>query len=103
LVNLVENALHYGDTVTIRLITDRPGAVIRIEDDGPGIPDDELEHVLEPFVRLDPARSRDTVGFGLGLSIVQLAVAEEGGRLTLANRAGGGLCAEIVLPPQETK
>lgn len=103
LVNLVENALHYGDTVTIRLVTDRPGAVIRIEDDGPGIPDDELEHVLEPFVRLDPARSRDTVGFGLGLSIVQLAVVEEGGRLTLANRDGGGLCAEIVLPPQETK
>lgn len=100
LVNLVENALHYGDEVTITLLVDGSGVVVRIEDDGPGIPDEELDHVLEPFVRLDPARSRDTVGFGLGLSIVQLAVAAEGGVLTLANRDRGGLCAQIALPPQ---
>lgn len=102
LVNLVENALHYGDEVTITLSAEGSGLAIRVEDDGPGIPDDELDHVLEPFVRLDPARSRDTVGFGLGLSIVQLAVSAEGGVLKLANRAAGGLCAEIALPP-ETK
>ncbi|WP_394648460.1 ATP-binding protein [uncultured Sphingomonas sp.] len=103
LVNLVENALHHGDEVTITLLTGRPGLAIRIEDDGPGIPDDELDHVLEPFVRLDPARARDTVGFGLGLSIVQLAVAAEGGALTLANRDRGGLCAQIELPLTEMK
>ncbi len=103
LANLVENALHYGDAVTVTLLTGQPGVTIRIEDDGPGIPDDELEHVLEPFVRLDAARARDTVGFGLGLSIVQLAVAAEGGVLTLSNRPGGGLRAQIELPPQETK
>ncbi|MDR6788787.1 signal transduction histidine kinase [Sphingomonas sp. BE138] len=103
LVNLVENALHYGDEVTITLLTDRPGVTICVEDDGPGIPDDELDHVLEPFVRLDPARARDTVGFGLGLSIVQLAVSAEGGVLTLENRQDGGLRAAIALPPQDTK
>lgn len=103
LVNLVENALHYGDRVTITLEPRAGGLAIRIDDDGPGIPDEELDHVLEPFVRLDPARGRDTVGFGLGLPIVQLAVAAEGGVLTLANRSGGGLCAEIALPARETK
>ncbi|PZQ62131.1 MAG: two-component sensor histidine kinase [Sphingomonas taxi] len=103
LVNLVDNALHYGERVTITLSSGDGGLRIRVEDDGPGIPDDEMDHVLEPFVRLDPARGRDTVGFGLGLPIVQLAVAAEGGTLTLANRAAGGLCAEIALPARETK
>lgn len=103
LVNLVENALHYGERVTVTLASLDVGLSIRIEDDGPGIPDEELDHVLEPFVRLDPARGRDTVGFGLGLPIVQLAVAAEGGALTLANREDGGLRAEIILPPRETK
>lgn len=98
LMNLVDNALHYGERVTITLVPGGETLAIRVEDDGPGIPDDELEHVLEPFVRLDPARGRDTVGFGLGLPIVQLAVAMEGGTLTLTNRREGGLCAEIVLP-----
>ncbi|PZU75986.1 MAG: two-component sensor histidine kinase [Sphingomonas sp.] len=98
LVNLVDNALHYGDRATIALLPGGETVTIRVEDDGPGIPDDELEHVLEPFVRLDPARGRDTPGFGLGLPIVQLAVALEGGTLSLANRAQGGLRAEIILP-----
>ena len=103
LANLVENALHYGERVIITLLPPDGSLVIRVEDDGPGIPEDELDHVLEPFVRLDPARSRDTVGFGLGLPIVQLAVAAEGGTLSLANRPQGGLRVEITLPKRETK
>lgn len=98
LVNLVENALHYGERVTLTLLPPDGALTIRVEDDGPGIPDDQLDRVIEPFVRLDPARGRDTVGFGLGLPIVQLAVAAEGGTLSLTNRAAGGLRAEIVLP-----
>ncbi|WP_230480528.1 ATP-binding protein [Sphingomonas sp. Leaf21] len=99
LTNLVENALHYGDQVSITLRADPGDDVrIRVEDDGPGIPEESLELVLEPFVRLDTARRRDTVGFGLGLSIVARVVAAEGGELTLANRSEGGLCAEIRLP-----
>ncbi|MBW6527981.1 HAMP domain-containing protein [Sphingomonas sp. RHCKR7] len=98
LVNLVENALHYGTRARLTLLPGDAALTIRVEDDGPGIPDDQLTRVLEPFVRLDLARGRDTVGFGLGLSIVQLAVAAEGGTLALSNRAEGGLRAEIVLP-----
>ncbi len=95
--NLVDNALHHGTTVTVR-ISERAGEVtICVQDDGPGLPEDKLEEVLKPFVRLDTARPRDTVGFGLGLAIVARAIANEEGRFELRNRTGGGLAAEIVL------
>ncbi len=99
IVNLVENAVHYGDSVQLTLAIEDGATVIRVEDDGPGIPDESLADVLEPFVRLDTARKRDTVGFGLGLSIVMRVAEAEGGRLELHNRSGGGLCAAIILPP----
>ena len=97
LVNLVENGIHHGDTVTLTLRSEPGSIAIRVEDDGPGIPEESLQQVLEPFVRLDSARRRDTVGFGLGLAIVARAVEIEGGTLTLSNRPEGGLCAEILL------
>lgn len=97
--NLVENALQYGETVTVTLLVEGAGVTIRVEDDGPGIPEDQMASVVQPFVRLDPARHRDTKGFGLGLSIVARAAAAEGGRLALSNRPEGGLRGEIVLPP----
>lgn len=95
--NLIENALHYGDRA--RVSVDRKGeeVLIRVEDDGPGIPRDRLEEVLRPFSRLDDARQRNTHGLGLGLAVVHKTVAAEGGRLTLANRPEGGLRAEICL------
>ena len=99
LVNLVENALHYGETLTVTLIESDAGITIRVEDDGPGIPEEQLASAIQPFVRLDPARHRDTKGFGLGLAIVVRVAAAEGGRLTLSNRPEGGLRAEVVLPP----
>ncbi|URW74668.1 ATP-binding protein [Sphingomonas donggukensis] len=98
IVNLVENALHYGGNARLILEPRDAAVAIRVEDDGPGIPDDDAQAVLQPFVRLDNARTRDTSGFGLGLPIVARAVDAEGGTLTLANRADGGLSAEIVLP-----
>ena len=70
---------------------------LNVDDDGPGIPPDKLDLVMEPFVRLDPARQRDTKGFGLGLAIVARTVAREEGQLTLSNRAEGGLRAQIKL------
>lgn len=97
-INLVENAIHYGGSARLTLVREADVTIVRVEDDGPGIPEESLGHVLEPFVRLDTARKRDTVGFGLGLSIVARAVEAEGGRLELANRDGGGLCVAIVLP-----
>ena len=98
LTNLVDNALKYGASAVVELAPGDGVVTIRILDKGPGIPDEELAHVLEPFVRLDPARGRDTIGFGLGLPIAVQAIKAEGGTLTLANRPEGGLVATIVLP-----
>lgn len=107
LANLIENALHYAGNVRVTLASEADAVEIRVEDDGPGIPEDRLTDVFQPFFRLDTARSRDTPGMGLGLSIVQAAVRLEGGTLTLGNRPwpeghsagqGGGLSAVIRLP-----
>ena len=96
--NLVDNAIHYAGSATIRLMPSLGAYAIAVLDDGPGIPSDALASVVEPFVRLDTARSRDTVGFGLGLAVVARIVEDEGGALTLANRVEGGLVATITLP-----
>jgi signal transduction histidine kinase len=96
--NLIENALHYGGNARVSVRRDEQGAEIVIEDDGPGIPEEQVANALQPFVRLDSARTRDTAGMGLGLPIVQRAVRLEGGTLDLSNGAGGGLRATIRLP-----
>ena len=98
LSNLVENGLHHGEQVTIALSLEPDALVVRVEDDGPGIPEEQLRSVLQPFVRLDTARRRDTLGLGLGLAIVCRAVELEKGNLTLSNRPEGGLRAQIHLP-----
>jgi signal transduction histidine kinase len=98
LSNLVENGLHHGEHVTIALSLEPDAVIVRVEDDGPGIPEEQLRSVLEPFVRLDTARRRDTLGLGLGLAIVCRAVELEKGNLTLSNRLEEGLRAEIQLP-----
>ncbi|WP_338465682.1 ATP-binding protein [Novosphingobium sp. ZN18A2] len=98
LQNLAENAVHYAGSVNVRLGQDGAEAVLTVEDHGPGIPEDRLDDVMQPFVRLDEARSRDTPGMGLGLAIVRRAIRNEGGSFTLANRSEGGLRATICLP-----
>jgi signal transduction histidine kinase len=95
--NLIDNAVHHGTRVVVRVIEDRDTVTIAVEDNGPGLPEERMDDVLQPFVRLEPARPRDTVGFGLGLPIVARAVEHEGGELRLRNRPEGGLRAEIVL------
>jgi signal transduction histidine kinase len=95
--NLIENALHYGHRARVSLERKGSEVLIRVDDDGPGIPRERLEEVLRPFSRLDDARQRNTRGLGLGLAIVQKAVAAEGGEFLLANRPEGGLRAEICL------
>jgi signal transduction histidine kinase len=97
--NLIENALHYGGQVRVRL--EEPGdnlVELTVEDDGPGIPEDRLEEVLLPFFRLDESRARITKGFGLGLAIVVGVVEAESGTLALVNRPEGGLSVTIRLP-----
>jgi signal transduction histidine kinase len=103
LANLIDNALHYAGNVRVSLASEPYAVVIRIEDDGPGIPEDRMEDVFQPFFRLDTARTRDTPGMGLGLAIVQAAVKLEGGTLSLINKRqldgeGTGLAAVISLP-----
>jgi signal transduction histidine kinase len=96
--NLIDNAIHYGGKADVSLQVEGDQVAIRVEDEGPGIPEDQVEAALTPFTRLDPARGRNTLGLGLGLAIVRGAVNREGGTLRLINRPTGGLCAEILLP-----
>lgn len=96
--NLVNNALEYGEHATIAITDSAEELTIRVLDDGPGIPDAELERVFEPFYRLESSRNRETGGTGLGLSIARDVAQAHGGSLTLANRSGGGLEAKLVLP-----
>lgn len=100
--NLIGNALRYGHSVEVTVIA-LDGVRILVEDQGPGIPDDQLERVMQPFQRLDPSRSRDTGGAGLGLHITRSLLAAQGGTLTLANRATGGLRAEVRLSPPASR
>ncbi len=71
------------------------GVLISVLDRGPGIPEDQLEAVMQPFFRLEHSRSRDTGGTGLGLAIAQQLAQAIGGSLKLRNREGGGLAAEV--------
>jgi signal transduction histidine kinase len=82
----------------VTVLQDGDLLVIRVDDDGPGIPEDRLDEVLHPFSRLDPARARNTKGIGLGLAIVERAAVSHGGEINLANRPEGGLRAELRLP-----
>lgn len=96
--NLIENALAYGSTARVSIRSDGAGAEIIVADDGPGIPEADMERVFEPFVRLEVSRNRRTGGVGLGLSIARSVIRGHGGDIRLANRSGGGLDAIITLP-----
>ncbi|MEM5295600.1 ATP-binding protein [Burkholderia sp. JPY481] len=95
LVNLIENAIHYGNHVTVRASRNRGEIMIEVIDDGPGIPADRIRDVMEPFVRLDSSRAERPGSVGLGLSIVKEIVQAHGGTLVLANRNPTGLVARI--------
>ncbi|WP_434671001.1 ATP-binding protein (plasmid) [Klebsiella sp. B345] len=101
LSNLIENALSYAGEASVILTTESNKIRIDILDNGPGIPEKQLEQVFEPFVRLNDnrvARYHFGVGLGLGLSIARACVHAHGGELSLKNRSPTGLCATILLP-----
>jgi signal transduction histidine kinase len=75
---------------------------ICVRDEGPGIPEAELERVFEPFQRLEGSRNRGTGGTGLGLTIARNIAQAHGGELVLRNRAEGGLEAVLTLPRHAT-
>ena len=99
--NLLENAAAYGGRASARIERDGSGIRVVVEDEGPGIPEDDLDRVFEPFVRLESSRSRDTGGSGLGLAIARSIVRGHGGDVALENRAEGGLRATVALPGAE--
>jgi signal transduction histidine kinase len=97
--NLVENALRYGERARITIDDDDASLRIAVRDDGPGIPEQDLERVFEPFFRLEQSRNRDSGGTGLGLAIARNIARWHGGDIHLRNAANGkGLIAELVLP-----
>ncbi|RAO77644.1 sensor histidine kinase [Dyella jiangningensis] len=97
--NLVDNAIKYGGSAEIGAKRDPQGALcITVSDRGPGIPEGELERVLQPFYRLESSRNRNTGGSGLGLAIAAQLTSSIGGQLTLSRRDGGGLTATVSLP-----
>jgi two-component system osmolarity sensor histidine kinase EnvZ len=96
--NLVTNALRHAQTVTVTLIPMDERVILRVVDNGPGIPEADLEAAKQPFVRLDTARERNTEGLGLGLAIVERIVGAHAGELRLTNRPEGGLQADIDIP-----
>jgi signal transduction histidine kinase len=95
--NLVENAVRYAGAAEVRLVATKGSVEIVVEDDGPGIPLDQVEQVFVPFFRLEGSRSRDTGGIGLGLSIARAIARQHGGDIALSQRTPG-LRASVILP-----
>ena len=101
--NLIENAVRYGGAARDSLEREGQFAVLRVEDDGPGIPAGEIAAMMEPFARGDASRNRGTGGAGLGLTLARAIAEQHGGAIALSNRTGAdgksaGLLAELRLP-----
>jgi signal transduction histidine kinase len=96
--NLVINAATHGGGAFVTVGMENSAALITIDDEGPGIPDQSMSRVFEPFFRVDPARRKAGPGAGLGLAIAKEIVERHGGKLTLQNRSPRGLRQEIVFP-----
>jgi signal transduction histidine kinase len=96
--NLIDNAVRYGGDASVGFAVSADTVTITIKDNGPGIPDDKLDEVFEPFLRLETSRSEDTGGIGLGLAIARSNIHAHGGTLVLENAPEGGLAAIVRLP-----
>jgi len=96
--NLLANAATHGGRAKVSLREEGGMAVIEIDDEGPGIPEDKIQHAFEPFFRATPARHKSTPGAGLGLAIAKEIICRHGGTITLANRREGGLRQTVRLP-----
>ena len=96
--NLIENAIKYGESAEVRIVSGEQTVAIMVTDRGPGIPPEHLGDVFDAFTRLETSRNKETGGIGLGLALARAIVRDAGGDITLANRPEGGLIATITLP-----
>ena len=96
--NLIDNALKYGKNIHIELSKKKTNIFIKIEDDGPGIPEDEYDNVLKPFYKIDKARGGAKSSVGLGLSIASDIIRSHGGNIKLEKSKSNGLEVRIFLP-----
>ena len=98
LTNLIDNGLSYGKNIEISLKKMKKGAIIFIDDDGPGIPEKEYQNVMKPFYRIDKSRGQNKSGVGLGLSIANDIIRSHGGSISLEKSSFEGLRVKISLP-----
>jgi signal transduction histidine kinase len=96
--NLIDNGVAYGGDVLVTLAREANEVVARVADRGPGLPEDLIEKLFQPFERGEPSRSRATGGLGLGLTIARSIAREHGGTVILHNRVGGGMEAVCRFP-----
>ena len=96
--NLIDNALKYGNKVNIELSKKTTNIFIKIEDDGPGIPEKEYDNVFKPFYKIDKGRADSKSSVGLGLSIASDIIRSHGGNIKLEKSKLNGLSVKIFLP-----
>jgi two-component system, OmpR family, osmolarity sensor histidine kinase EnvZ len=96
--NLIDNSLKYGNKVYVELSKSNTNIFIKVEDDGPGIAEQEYENVLKPFYKIDKGRAESKSSVGLGLSIASDIIRSHGGNIKLEKSSLNGLCVKIFLP-----
>jgi two-component system sensor histidine kinase CpxA len=99
--NILRNAIRYtldDGRVFLQVDMHKDTVVIRIEDEGEGVPEDSLKHLFEPFYRVEASRNQQSGGYGVGMAIAEQAIRAQGGRIEASNRSSGGLRVDITLP-----
>ena len=96
--NLIDNAIKYGNKINIELNKSNESLFIKVEDDGPGIPEDEYENVFKPFYKVNKGRADSKSSVGLGLSIASDIIRSHGGNIKLVKSSMNGLGVKIFLP-----
>ncbi len=104
-LNLLDNAIKYSPdqtNITVRFYQDRTEhSIVEVADAGPGIPDQEKEHIFDRFYRIDNGRTREKGGTGLGLSITRASVEAHGGVVSIHDDSAGGALFRVIFPPPE--
>jgi signal transduction histidine kinase len=98
IANVIDNAIKYGRAAHLRVGLRPQSVLVSIDDEGPGIPAEARQAMLEPFNRLETSRNRATGGAGLGLAVVRALVEAHGGTIDITAAPGGGARVNIVLP-----